>query len=64
MANSNAAATGGVARRPQAFFAEMRNVVFAKVAQGTIRSVATQTFGHLHALDLQVIPKMLCPGYL
>lgn len=42
----------GAARAGTAFCSEMRNVVFAKVAQGTIRRVATEVFAHLHSLDL------------
>ncbi|KAG2449672.1 hypothetical protein HYH02_005201 [Chlamydomonas schloesseri] len=42
----------GAARGGMAFCNEMRNIVFAKVAQGTIRRVATEVFGHLHTLDL------------
>ena len=30
----------------------MRNAVFAKVAQNSIRKMAAQTFCHLHSLDL------------
>ncbi|GFR45594.1 hypothetical protein Agub_g6989, partial [Astrephomene gubernaculifera] len=42
----------GGARMGMAFCNEMRNVVFAKVAQGTIRRVAREVFTHLHTLDL------------
>ncbi|PNW70625.1 hypothetical protein CHLRE_17g727650v5 [Chlamydomonas reinhardtii] len=42
----------GAARGGMAFCNEMRNIVFAKVAQGTIRRVANEVFGHLHTLDL------------
>ena len=42
----------GIARSTASFFHEMRNVVFSPVAQTAIRQVATQTFLHLHAMDL------------
>lgn len=43
----------GIARSGAAFCGEMRNLVFAKVAQGAIRQVAYEVFAHLHALDLK-----------
>ena len=42
----------GAARTSASLFNELRNAVFAKVAQGSIRSVAKRTFLHLHNLDL------------
>ena len=42
----------GAARTSGSLFNELRNAVFAKVAQGSIRSVAKRTFLHLHNLDL------------
>lgn len=42
----------GLARSAQSVFNESRNIVFAKVAQGSIRLVANSVFSHLHALDL------------
>ncbi|GLC37293.1 hypothetical protein PLESTB_001139600 [Pleodorina starrii] len=42
----------GAARGGMAFCNEMRNIVFAKVSQGTIRRVAREVFSHLHTLDL------------
>ncbi|XP_032228955.2 iron-sulfur clusters transporter ABCB7, mitochondrial isoform X2 [Nematostella vectensis] len=42
----------GVARMSASLFNELRNAVFAKVAQGSIRTVARRTFLHLHNLDL------------
>lgn len=35
-----------------AAFNELRNAVFAHVAQHSIRKIATNTFMHLHKLDL------------
>ena len=43
---------GGL-RVMQIVFAELRDAVFAKVAQGAIRDVALTTFRHLHALALR-----------
>jgi hypothetical protein len=37
---------------PTFLHTELRNAVFAKVAQGTIRQVARRVFLHLHHLDL------------
>eukprot|EP00897_Mesotaenium_endlicherianum_P000334 jgi/Mesen1/10300/ME000079S09717 len=42
----------GLARAGASACNELRNAVFAKVAQGTIRNVARKVFLHLHALDL------------
>lgn len=41
----------GAARLGSSLFNELRNAVFAKVAQTSIRSVAKSTFLHLHSLD-------------
>lgn len=43
----------GAARTSASLFNELRNAVFAKVAQGSIRSVARRTFLHLHNLDMK-----------
>jgi ABC-type transport system involved in Fe-S cluster assembly fused permease/ATPase subunit len=43
----------GAARILARAFAEVRDAVFAKVAQHAIREVALQTFRHLHALSLR-----------
>ncbi|BBN06323.1 ATP-binding cassette, subfamily B, heavy metal transporter [Marchantia polymorpha subsp. ruderalis] len=42
----------GIARAGASACNELRNAVFAKVAQGTIRTVARKVFLHLHNLDL------------
>ena len=42
----------GVARAGAFGFSELRNAVFAKVAQHSIRKIALSVFGHLHNLDL------------
>lgn len=42
----------GVARLGAAGFNELRNAVFAKVAQHSIRKIATNVFVHMHNLDL------------
>lgn len=42
----------GIARSSASFFHEMRNVVFSPVSQLAIRQVASETFLHLHAMDL------------
>jgi ATP-binding cassette subfamily B (MDR/TAP) protein 7 len=42
----------GAARISASFFNELRNAIFAKVAQSSIRRVARRTFLHLHSLDL------------
>ncbi len=41
-----------MARAGASLFNELRNAVFAKVAQNSIRSVARNVFLHLHKLDL------------
>jgi ABC-type transport system involved in Fe-S cluster assembly fused permease/ATPase subunit len=43
----------GLLRVAAIAFAELRDAVFAKVAQRTIRNVALQTFRHLHGLSLK-----------
>lgn len=42
----------GAARVTAAGFNELRNAVFAKVAQNSIRRIAKNVFLHLHSLDL------------
>ena len=42
----------GIARAGSAGFNELRNAVFARVAQHSIRKIATNVFLHLHKLDL------------
>ena len=42
----------GLARTGAAGFNELRNAVFAKVAQHSIRRIAQNVFRHLHSLDL------------
>lgn len=42
----------GIARAGAALFNELRNAIFAKVAQSSIRRVARNVFLHLHNLDL------------
>jgi len=42
----------GIARAGAAGFNELRNAVFAKVAQHSIRRIARNVFLHLHNLDL------------
>lgn len=42
----------GVARAGAAGFNELRNAVFAKVAQHSIRKIARNVFLHLHNMDL------------
>lgn len=44
--------TDGIARTGAAGFNELRNAVFAKVAQHSIRKIARNVFLHLHSLDL------------
>ncbi|CAG9533170.1 unnamed protein product [Cercopithifilaria johnstoni] len=44
--------TYGAARSGSSLFNELRNAVFARVAQYSIRSIAQQIFLHLHSLDL------------
>lgn len=43
----------GVARLGAAGFNELRNAVFARVAQHSIRKIATNVFMHMHRLDLR-----------
>jgi len=43
----------GIARILTTLFAELRNAVFASVAQGAIRKVAKQTFEHLLQMDMR-----------
>lgn len=42
----------GIARCGSAGFNELRNAVFAKVAQHSVRGIARNVFLHLHNLDL------------
>jgi len=44
--------TDGLARTGAAAMNELRNAVFGKVAQNSIRTVARNVFLHLHSLDL------------
>jgi ATP-binding cassette subfamily B protein len=46
-------ATYGVLRLSTTLFAELRDVVFVRVAKRAIRRVALQVFRHLHALSLR-----------
>ncbi len=43
----------GLLRLSTTFFNELREFVFAKATQGAARSIALQTFEHLHALSLR-----------
>ncbi|MBI2236311.1 MAG: ABC transporter ATP-binding protein/permease [Magnetospirillum sp.] len=43
----------GLARVLSSSFAELRDIVFSRVAQRAIRSVGLQVFGHLHRLSLR-----------
>jgi ATP-binding cassette subfamily B protein len=43
----------GALRLATSLFAELRELVFAKATQGAARSIALQTFSHLHALSLR-----------
>jgi ATP-binding cassette, subfamily B, heavy metal transporter len=43
----------GLLRLSTTVFAELRELVFAKATQGAARSIALQTFEHLHALSLR-----------
>jgi ATP-binding cassette subfamily B (MDR/TAP) protein 7 len=43
----------GIARILTTLFAELRNAVFASVAQGAIRKVAKETFEHLLHMDMK-----------
>jgi len=42
----------GLSRAGASLLSELRNAVFAKVSQGTIRQVSNQVFSHLHTMDL------------
>lgn len=42
----------GMARAGSSGFNELRNAVFAKVAQHSIRKIAKNVFLHIHNLDL------------
>lgn len=46
------ALSDGASRACSAFFNELRNTVFGKVAQSSIRRIAKNVFLHLHNLDL------------
>jgi len=43
----------GALRLATSLFAELRELVFAKATQGAARSIALETFRHLHALSLR-----------
>ena len=43
----------GALRLSTSLFTELRELVFAKATQGAARSIALQTFEHLHALSLR-----------
>ncbi|MGE0802861.1 MAG: ABC transporter ATP-binding protein/permease, partial [Lautropia sp.] len=43
----------GLLRLSTSVFTELREYVFAKVTQRTVREIALQVFGHLHALSLR-----------
>jgi ATP-binding cassette subfamily B protein len=43
----------GLLRLSTSFFTELRELVFAKATQGAARSIALETFRHLHALSLR-----------
>ncbi len=43
----------GLLRLSTSLFTELRELVFAKATQGAARSIALQTFEHLHALSLR-----------
>jgi ATP-binding cassette, subfamily B, heavy metal transporter len=43
----------GLLRLSTSLFTELREIVFAKATQGAARSIALQTFQHLHALSLR-----------
>jgi ABC-type transport system involved in Fe-S cluster assembly fused permease/ATPase subunit len=42
----------GLAKTGSSLFNEVRNAVFAEVAQKAVREIAKKTFSHLHAMDL------------
>jgi ABC-type bacteriocin/lantibiotic exporter with double-glycine peptidase domain len=43
----------GLLRLSTSLFTELRELVFAKATQGATRTIALQTFEHLHALSLR-----------
>jgi len=43
----------GLLRLSATLFGELRDIVFAKVAQRSIRNIALRTFRHLHSLSLR-----------
>ncbi|MDG3040035.1 ABCB family ABC transporter ATP-binding protein/permease [Roseicyclus marinus] len=43
----------GVARAANVGFQQLRDAVFARVAQGALRQLALETFNHIHALSLR-----------
>jgi ATP-binding cassette subfamily B protein len=43
----------GLLRLSTSLFTELRELVFAKATQGAARTIALQTFEHLHALSLR-----------
>ncbi|HEX4869887.1 MAG TPA: ABC transporter ATP-binding protein/permease [Moraxellaceae bacterium] len=43
----------GLLRLASTAFGELRDAIFAKVAQGAIRQIALETFNHLHQLSLR-----------
>ena len=43
----------GALRLSTSLFTELRELVFAKATEGTTRSIALETFGHLHSLSLR-----------
>ena len=43
----------GLLRLSTTLFTELRELVFAKATQGAARSIALETFQHLHALSLR-----------
>jgi len=49
----NACVSDGSARAGAALFSELRDAVFARVAQRSIRNIARSLFAHLHELDLK-----------
>lgn len=50
--NAHPLCTDGAARFGASLFQEVRNVIFAKVAQSTIRTISTRVFSHILHLDL------------
>lgn len=43
----------GIARTGASLFGELRNAVYAKVAQSSTRALARNVFDHLHSMDLR-----------